>query len=70
MEKSSLSLSQNRFDANIQGFPGLLNSNQFAAELEILVLLIAAHYDNAFSSRRYLLRITPTLNNDKFLYYT
>ncbi|MEH2445649.1 MAG: hypothetical protein V7K18_07670 [Nostoc sp.] len=47
-------LSPNRFDANIQDFSGLLDGDSFAAEVEIFMLLIAAHCEPALSGRRWL----------------
>jgi len=63
MEVAIIYFSSNRFDANIQDFSGLLNGGLFAAEVEIFMLLIAAHSETALRVRR--LRI-----NYNFLYYT
>ncbi|MEH2372069.1 hypothetical protein [Nostoc sp.] len=63
MEGAIIYFSSNRFDANIQDFSGLFNGGSFAAEVEIFMLLIAAHWETALRVRR--LRI-----NYNFLYYT
>lgn len=63
-------LSPNRFDANIQNFSGLVDGGSFAAEVEILMLLIAAHCETTLSNKRCLRRATPRVINYKFLYYT
>ncbi|MHC5596692.1 MAG: hypothetical protein ACYTXC_12250 [Nostoc sp.] len=46
--------SQNPFDANLQYFSGLLNGDSFAAEVEIFMLLIAAHCHTTFSGKQCL----------------
>ncbi|MEH2410553.1 hypothetical protein [Nostoc sp.] len=53
--------SQNRFNANTQDFSGLLDGDSllmvyglFAAEVEIFMLLIAAHCETTLRGRRCL----------------
>ncbi|MHC0065127.1 hypothetical protein ACWATR_19890 [Nostoc sp. UIC 10890] len=53
--------SPNYFYANIQDFSGLLNSDLFATEVEILMLLIAVRYDVELSRKRCLQWATSTL---------
>lgn len=65
-----ISWSPNRFDANIQAFSGLLDGDSSAAEVQIFMLLNAAHCEPALSGKRCLRWATPTRRNYKFLYYT
>ncbi len=53
--------SPNHFDVNIQDFSSLLNSDLFATEVEIFMLLIAVCYDVELSVKRCLRRATPML---------
>lgn len=69
--------SLNSFYVNISAISGLLNGDfapmiygSFIAEVEIYMLLIAAHFETGFRGRRCLRRATLTLINYKFLYYT